>query len=306
MGALLGCSDAIERLRNYLPKVGASEANVLITGETGTGKERIAEAIHAASPRRRAPLVRINCAAIPDGLLESELFGHERGAFTGAHAAFAGRLRQAQGGTVFLDEIGEMSLFAQAKILRVLEAGELSPVGSVRSIPLDVRFVAATNQDLEMLVARNAFRADLYYRINVARLSLPPLRERRDDIMVFFEHFVAEFNGRTGCSVGRARASLQAVLQSYEWPGNIRELRNLVQAVFIDPPNGAIGLEHLPDHFQHVFAQHVTLRPTERDRLISALTATSWNRGRAAEQLHWSRMTLYRKMTHYQIGSSPK
>ena len=301
MYGIIGNSGAMERLRAYLPKLAASEANVLITGETGTGKERIAEAIHMLSTRRHAPMVRINCAAIPDGLLESELFGHERGAFTGAHAAYSGKLRLANGGLVFLDEIGEMTLHAQAKVLRVIETREILPVGGSRMQPLNARFIAATNQDLEALVLQGRFRSDLFYRINVARVSLPPLRERREDILAFFDHFLTEFNSHTGLKVAGADAKLKPCLLAYDWPGNVRELRNLIEAVFIDPPQGAIGLEHLPDHFRRIFANHVTVRPSERDRVISALSATAWNKSKAAEKLHWSRMTLYRKMSKYHL-----
>jgi transcriptional regulator with PAS, ATPase and Fis domain len=301
MNGIIGNSGAMERLRAYLPKLAASEASVLITGETGTGKERVAEAIHMLSPRGGAPMVRINCAAIPDGLLESELFGHERGAFTGAHNAYSGKLRLANGGTVFLDEIGEMSLHAQAKVLRVIETREILPVGGSRMLQLNARFIAATNQDLEILVLQGRFRSDLFYRINVARVFLPPLRERREDILDFFDHFLTQFNSHTGLEVTGADARLEPYLLAYDWPGNVRELRNLIEAVFIDPPRGAIGLEHLPEHFRRIFASHVTVRPSERDRVISALSATAWNKSKAAKQLRWSRMTLYRKMSKYNI-----
>lgn len=306
MSSILGSSEAMARLRAYLPKVAASEANVLITGETGTGKERVAEAIHGLSARRGGPIVRINCAAIPDGLLESEMFGHQRGAFTGAHANYPGRLRAANGGTVFLDEIGEMSLYAQAKILRVLETHEISPVGGGRAVPLDIRFVAATNQDVEALVLHNQFRSDLFYRINVARLFLPPLRERQEDIVEFFDHFVAEFSARAGRATDGPDGELRRYLLAYRWPGNVRELRNLVEAVFIDPPRGSIGLSDLPENFRRIFEHHVTVRPSERDRVIHALSATAWNKSKAAEQLQWSRMTLYRKMSKYHIAPSAR
>jgi DNA-binding NtrC family response regulator len=289
-----------------LPKVAASDANVLITGETGTGKERVAECIHDLSARHAGQLVRINCAAIPDSLLESEMFGHERGAFTGAHNSYLGKLRSANRGTVFLDEIGEMSPYAQARLLRVLETREVSPLGGLRTMPLDVRFIAATNQDLETLVAQNRFRSDLFYRVNVARLLLPPLRERREDIGVFFDHFLAEFSARARRPMCGADRTLKQCLLAHDWPGNVRELRNLVEAVFIDPPSGTIGLADVPEHFRRIFERHVTVRPSERDLVIHALLATDWNKSKAAEQLQWSRMTLYRKLTKYGISATSR
>src|SRR6185436_14293394 len=199
---LVGASRAMREVKQYLPKVDAADCNVLITGETGTGKERVAAWIHRHSRRAARPLVSINCAAIPDGLLESELFGFERGAFTGAHTAYAGKLRQAEGGTLFFDEIGDMSPSAQAKILRAIEAKEVCQLGGRRNVPIDVRIVAATNQDLETMVANQRFRKDLYYRLDVAHIHLPPLRERAEDIPLIFEHCLAEMNVRSGRHVG--------------------------------------------------------------------------------------------------------
>jgi transcriptional regulator with PAS, ATPase and Fis domain len=234
-------------------------------------------------------------------LLESELFGYERGAFTGAHGAFAGKLRLAQRGTVLLDEIGEMSGYAQAKLLRVIESREVFPLGANRAVPIDVRFIAATNQELEQLVMRNAFRKDLYYRFNVARIALPALRERKEDILSLFEHFLMQFNRQYQRQVQGPSQELGERLLQYEWPGNVRELRNLVEAIFIDPPAGQIALADLPEGFRQIFSGYANTPSLERERLIAVLDATHWNKSQAAAQLHWSRMTLYRKLAKYRL-----
>jgi two-component system response regulator HydG len=301
MESLVASSEAMVRLRAYLPKVARSDASVLITGETGTGKERVAETVHRLSPRCAEPFVCINCAAIPDSLVESELFGFERGAFTGAQSAYPGKLRLADRGTVFFDEIGEMSPLAQAKLLRAIETREIFPIGGSRAIALDIRVIAATNQDLEPLLATNGFRRDLYYRLNVARLHLPALRERREDIPPLFEHFLAEFNRRHGLAIRGASAELAECLINYDWPGNVRELRNLVEAIFIDPPVDIVAVADLPIAFQRIFAGFVHSESDERTRLLSILRSTKWNKSRAAAELKWSRMTLYRKLSKYKI-----
>ena len=302
--AIVGVSPAITALRAYLPKVARSSATVLITGATGSGKERIAEAIHALGPRADGPFVAVNCAALPDTLIESELFGHERGAFTGAIAASTGHLARADHGTLFLDEIGEMSAHAQAKLLRVLETRKVQPVGGSRSIAVDIRVIAATNLPLEALVTSGGFRVDLYYRLNVARLELPPLKDRREDIPLLLRHAIGERNAREQCAVGAPDPELLHCLMAHDWPGNVRELNNLVEAIFIDPPQGQIGLRHLPSVFRAMFVRYQTSVASERDRLICALEQTHWNKAKAAKQLQWSRMTLYRKLTKYRIDRS--
>jgi len=303
MDGIIGTSEAMARLRRYLPKVALSEATVLITGETGTGKEKLGELIHQMSPRNRAPIVRINCAAIPDSLFESELFGYERGAFTGAHVSYPGKLRLADGGTVFLDEIGEMTRFAQAKLLRTLESGEIFPIGARRVVPLNIRIVAATNQELEPLVERNEFRRDLYYRLNVARLQIPPLRDGREDILEFFRVFVRHFNQVRQLAVPGPGPELSRCLMHYDWPGNVREVRNVVEAIFIDPPACAIEIADLPDPFRRLFASYMIEVSSERDHLLSVLDATKWNKSQAAAKLNWSRMTLYRKLSKYDLSA---
>src|SRR5688572_3887950 len=198
---MIGNSLEIWKLKTYLRKVAMTNSHVLITGETGTGKELAAEYIHQHSARSTKPLVTINCAAIPDGLLESELFGYERGAFTGALSSYPGKLKLADGGTVLFDEIGEMSPYAQAKILRVIESNELYPLGARRSVPINIRIMAATNRDLDEEMQRNRFRQDLYFRLNVARIKLPPLRERKEDIPLLIDHFARIFSARVGCEI---------------------------------------------------------------------------------------------------------
>ena len=298
---IVGCSKAISELGRYLPKVALSNANVLITGATGTGKECVAEQIHRLGPRRDRPFVCINCAAIPDSLLESELFGHERGAFTGADQPYAGKIRFAEAGTVFLDEVGEMTLHAQAKILRLLENRELFPVGSGKAFRIDARFIAATNQDLEPLVTAHKFRADLFFRLNVARISLSPLAERKEDIPHLLDFFLNEHNLVNGCHVEGFSPELMHCFLRYDWPGNVRELRNLVEALFIDPPSGVVSLQNLPSSFRRIFCRFIDHAAVERERIIAALHETNWNKARAAELLQVSRMTLYRKIGKFGI-----
>jgi two-component system response regulator HydG len=291
-------------VRSYIRKVAQSDANVLISGPTGTGKELVAGSIHRASYRRSAPFISINCAAIPDALLESELFGYERGAFTGADESYPGKLSLANHGTVFLDEISEMSPLGQAKVLRVLETREVFPLGARRMAKIDVRFLAATNQDLEPLIERRAFRQDLFFRLNVGRIYLPSLRERREDILELFAYFIRQFNIQYRRGVQAPMPELASRLAEYDWPGNVRELRNCVEAVFIDPPDGPIGLEHLPESFQRIFRRHQEDGSSERDAIISTLSRTNWNKKMAARELQWSRMTLYRKLEKYKITGS--
>ncbi len=300
---MIGESRAMREIRVYLGQVAATDANVLISGETGTGKELAAEVIHAASRRATRPFVSINCAALPEGLLESELFGYERGAFTGAFARREGRLELAAGGTVFFDEIGDMSPHAQAKILRAIESRAVHRLGGSGGTSLDIRVIAATNRDLERAVTEGSFRQDLYFRLNVARVHLPPLRERPADLPLLMRHYIAEFNRRLGLAVmGFTHEALEQLL-AYEWPGNVRELRNVVEAAFVIRPQDRIGLEHLPEPFRRRLS---TGRPPreERDELLSALIASRWNKSKAAQRLHWSRMTLYRKLAKYHIVRS--
>jgi len=280
------------------------DSHVLITGETGTGKELAAQYIHGHSSRRAKPLVTINCAALPDGLLESELFGYERGAFTGAMSSYSGKLKLADGGTVLFDEIGDMSPYAQAKILRVIETKEVYPLGGRRSIPLDIRIIAATNRDLNQRMASNEFRQDLYFRLNVARVHLPPLRERKEDIPLLTDHFVQKFSAQSGKGIEGFSDEAMERLLSYDWPGNIRELMNLTERIFIDPPQDKITVADLPESMRYRRSVPQETVPAEREVLLYTLSQTNWNKSKAAEQLHWSRMTLYRKIAKYHIVAS--
>jgi DNA-binding NtrC family response regulator len=303
-GEIIGESRQMHDIRCYLRKIAATDTSTLITGETGTGKELAAEMIHRQSARRNQPWVCINCAAIPDGLLESELFGYERGAFTGAQTAREGTLKQADGGTVFFDEIGDMSPYAQAKVLRALESREARPLGAKREVGFDIRVIAATNRNLDNLIAEQKFRPDLFFRLNVASIHLPPLRTRKEDLLPLSRHYIARMNQRSGRDVeGFNPQTLESLLR-YDWPGNVRELKNLIEAVFIAPPLRWICFEDLPDGFRRRCQQSIALPDNERDRVLAALMATNWNKSQAAQKLRWSRMTLYRKMSRYQFLSS--
>lgn len=298
---LIGESFVVRKIKSFLLKIAAVDSHVLITGETGTGKELAARYMHARSSRHANPLIAINCAALPDGLLESELFGYEKGAFTGAQSTYPGKLKLADGGTVLFDEIGDMSLYAQAKILRVIESKEVYPLGAKRSIPLDIRIIAATNRDLTHLVSKKRFRQDLYFRLNVARVQLPPLRDRKSDIVGLVNYFLKELNHQFGLEIkGLTDEALELVLR-HDWPGNIRELKNMLEAIFIDPPPDRIAITDLPQWIRqpHQGEEHLSL--SEHELVLFALNATRWNKSKAAERLNWSRMTLYRKMLKYQI-----
>ena len=299
---MIGSGPRMGELQAYLERVAATDSTVLITGETGTGKELTAALIHRASRRHRRPFVHINCAAIPDTLLESELFGYERGAFTGAAAASPGKLKGADGGTVLFDEIGDMSVYAQAKILCLIESREIERLGGRRSVPVDLRLIAATNQDLDRLMAEGRFRKDLYFRLNVARIHLPPLRERKEDLAPLVDYYVREFSRRFGRDVDGVTDEALAALHHHDWPGNVRELRNVVESVFTTLCSRRIGLADLPPAYRGP-AGHGGPPPTEgeRDRLLAALSETKWNKSKAAARLHWSRMTVYRKMAKYRL-----
>ncbi|MDP1798747.1 MAG: sigma 54-interacting transcriptional regulator, partial [Planctomycetaceae bacterium] len=280
---IIGRSPAIQSVLTNVRRVAATDASVLIRGETGTGKELIARAIHSASQRRDKPLIKINCAALPEGLVESELFGHEKGAFTGAIAKRLGRFELADGGTIFLDEIGEIPLDIQAKLLRVLQEREFDRVGGKTPIKVDVRVIAATNRDLLKAVAEKTFREDLFYRLNVFPLVLPPLRDRAEDIPLLVRFLVDKFSMRIGKPVDGIGEVSMVLLQSYRWPGNIRELENVLERAIIlaDGPVVEIDAEMLPD------AQHSTestgttfnsgsLEAIERQHILSVLQQTDW------------------------------
>jgi DNA-binding NtrC family response regulator len=301
---LVGHSKPMEQLRRSIQRVATCDSNVLITGETGTGKELTAELIHANSRRRDRPFVSINCAAIPEGLLESELFGYERGAFTGAHAAREGKLQYAQGGTLFLDEVGDMTLYAQAKILRAIESRKVQRLGGNRDIAVNIRIIAATNQNLEQLTSQQKFRQDLFFRLNVARLHLPPLREHVDDIPELVETVVRELSPRVERRVDSVDPGFLEPLLRYGWPGNIRELRNVVESTIVFGTSNRITRRDLPPYLRALFASEERKRESEREKVLGALRACEWNRNDAAKLLGCSRMTLYRKMVKYDLFTS--
>ncbi len=300
---IIGKSNPIKHVKDYLLKVAAVDCNVFITGETGTGKELVAEQIHINSSRKENPFICINCAAIPENLVESEMFGYEKGAFTGAVSSRKGKLELVAGGSAFFDEIGDMSLFAQAKILRALEQKEVYHIGGKNSIPVSARFIAATNHDPEYLLKKGKFREDLYYRLNVARVHLPPLRERKEDILLIMNRFLQDLNIKFGRNVEGFSSEVLNSLIKYDWPGNIRELKNIMEASFINMPLKKITFTDLPVLFQKRLKEHESLPYKEKDRLMSALYTANWNKSKAARQLQWSRMTLYRKMAKYNIIS---
>ncbi|MCF6147080.1 MAG: sigma 54-interacting transcriptional regulator [Candidatus Kuenenia sp.] len=303
---MIGEHPSIQETKKSINIVAPTESNVLITGETGTGKELVAELIHKKSERSRKPFVCINCTAIPETLLESELFGHERGAFTGANVSQEGLLKQGTGGTVFFDEIGDMSLYNQAKILRVIESKEIQRLGGHRSAPLDIRIIAATNQDLDQLMTEGKFRKDLYFRLNISRIHLPPLRERREDIPLLLDHFIQNLNHQFHRSAEGFTDDAMDWLVQYYWPGNVREMKNLLETIFVYLTSQRISLKDIPEHFRNRLANINNLPKDEQEQLLSALLSTNWNISKAAIKLRWSRMTMYRKMQKYHITKYKK
>jgi len=300
--SIIGESPAMREIRRRVPRVASTDSHVLITGETGTGKELLAEAVHGGSPRRHKPMIAINCAAIPDSLLESELFGYAKGAFTGADANSEGKLKAADKGTVFLDEIGDMSPYGQAKILRMLESKQIQRLGCNRAVPIDVRVIAATNQDLEQLSNEHKFRQDLYFRLNVARIHLPPLRQRKEDILALIDYYIARLNRQFGRKVSGITEEALDCLLAYDWPGNVRELKNLLESIFVEGVSQEIFFADLPLQFRLRCNELKSLSENERERLLWALSSTNWNKSKAAGKLQWSRMTVYRKMAKYNIA----
>lgn len=295
---LVGDSPALCALRAFVRKLAPTQTTVLITGETGTGKEVVAAMVHRLSKRAKAPLVALNCAAIPDTLIEGELFGYERGAFSGAATAHPGKLKLADGGTVLLDEVGELSLAAQAKLLRALETGEAYPLGARRPSRFDIRIIASTNRDLLAAVEAGMFRADLYYRLAVAKIALPPLSARPEDIAPIAQHLWRRIAADAGrMDIFLDQSTLRA-LEGYQWPGNARELRNVLEVALINCEGDRVSAEHLP------FAAPVVpaCGGDERSLLSAALRRAGGNKSVAANDLRCSRMTLYRRMARAGIG----
>ena len=309
-GKLIGCSRSLGRVWNSIRMVAPTDSSVLIQGETGTGKELVARAIHDESPRREMPFVVFNCAAIPSGLLESELFGHERGAFTGALMQTTGRFQRADGGTLFLDEIGDLPLELQPKLLRVLQEQEFERVGSTRAIHVDVRIVAATNQNLGQMVQDRRFRADLFYRLNVFPIGLPPLRERTEDIAPLVRHFAGRFAQRMNRTIHHIPGELMEILRQHDWPGNVRELQNLVERAVIMSPGPEL---RLPQHELKTFVRRdtpaamQTLAAVEKDHIQTVLREVKWvvgGRDGAAARLGMPRTTLLYRMRKLGIVQS--
>jgi DNA-binding NtrC family response regulator len=303
LSEFLGGSAPARAIRDAIVRVAAAPCNVLVTGETGTGKELTASLVHRLSRRRLQPFVCLNCAAVPETLLESELFGYERGAFTGASAANPGKLQSADGGTVFLDEIGDLSLSGQAKLLRVLESGEIHRLGASRAIRIDVRIVAATHRDLESMCRSGAFRFDLFYRLNVARLHLLPLRDRPEDVPPLVAHYLGVLSASFGRQFQGVTPAAMELLLSHPWPGNVRELRNVLESAFVHAPGPFIEASDLPFHSRISGPDQLPVHG-ECDRVKAALAQTHWNVTRAAGLLQWSRMTVYRKIAQYGLARS--
>jgi two-component system nitrogen regulation response regulator NtrX len=308
---IIGESDVMRRLREHIATAAPSTGRVLIHGENGSGKELVARAIHALSARREAPFVEVNCAAIPEELIESELFGHERGAFTGALARRRGKFETADSGTVFLDEIGDMSLKTQAKVLRALEEQAFERVGGRETLKVDVRVIAASNRDLPSLIAQGAFREDLFYRLNVIPIEVPPLRARKEDVPALVEHFIRVFCAENGKRLKTVAPAALTWFMTYEWPGNVRELRNMVERLVIMVPGDGIGPDDLPpplrpkSELAPALGEGKPLKEArdsfERAYILAELRAQDWNMTRTAERLGIERSHLYRKIRAYGI-----
>ncbi|HXJ23188.1 MAG TPA: sigma-54 dependent transcriptional regulator [Polyangia bacterium] len=315
LGNLIGRSAVMQEIFALIRRLSGSAASVLVTGASGTGKELVAKAIHFNSPRRERPFVALNCAAIPDTLLESELFGYKRGAFTDARTDRAGIFLEADGGTIFLDEIAELSPALQAKLLRVLQEGEIRPLGAARSEKVDVRVVAATNKELEARLIDGTFREDLYYRLNVINIHLPALRDRAEDILPLAEHFLTRSTTKAGKEVRGFHETARKALLAYGWPGNVRELENVVERAVALAEEALVQPEDLPqairerrmtaeDDLSAAVARGLTLDELEREYIKRVLAAESGNKTRAAQRLGLDRKTLYRKLEEYDAAGA--
>ncbi len=308
--SIVGHSPQMENIFEKIRQVAPTKANVLVQGETGTGKELIAKAIHFNSPRKRKPFIAVNCGALTQTLLESELFGHEKGAFTGAVKQKPGRFEMANGGTIFLDEIGETTPELQVRLLRVLQESEFERVGGTKPVKVDVRVIAATNRDLKKEVELGNFREDLYYRLNVIRIDIPPLRERPDDISLIAGHFLKHFNDEHGKSLS-LNPKTMSLLQNYHWPGNVRQLRTIMESSVILTSGKEINPKNLPDEIRSETAPAnsirlrvgMTVSDAERELIKATLAEYGGNKAKAARTLGLGRKTLYRKLEEYSIES---
>jgi two-component system, NtrC family, nitrogen regulation response regulator NtrX len=307
---MIGASPAMKQVFHLIDRVAAKDATVMITGESGTGKELVAHAIHHNSPRAAAPFVRMNCAAVPETLIESELFGHVRGAFTNALFEKKGKFQAADGGTLFMDEIGDLSLSAQSKVLRAVETGEVAKVGSEKLEETDIRLISATNKDLSAMAAADSFRKDLFHRINVIEIRIPPLRDRKEDILPIAEHFLDEYSGQYNIQRKQLTADAESMLLMREWKGNVRELRNMMEklVVLVDGPRiggqeVALVLDEacLTPAFQQAKTYKQTKEQFEKSYLLRMLKTSGWNIQKTAEAIDMPRSLLYRKMEKYGI-----
>ena len=306
---VIGQTPIVQQLLRMVQKIAQTDSTVLITGETGVGKELIARAIHSASQRKSHPFVKVNCAAIPDTLLESELFGHEKGAFTGAVTNKPGRFEIAHQGTLFLDEIGEIPLHLQTKLLGVLQDKSFERLGGVKTTKVDVRIITATNQDLPSAVQAGKFRSDLFYRLNVVPIHIPPLRERKDDLIPLVNHLLDKFTSKYGKKIGTLPPEVMASFSNYDWPGNIRELENVLERMVVMSETDSLNLDQVPREIRGVVSrtEATTLKEkietlsqlTEKQMIIDALNKTNQNRTLAARVLGISRRTLQNKIKEY-------
>ncbi len=313
---MIGASSSMQNVYRQLAQIADSESTVLITGESGTGKELVARALHRQSSRSAGPFVAVNCAALTDTLLESELFGHARGAFTDAKSARRGLFLQAEGGTLLLDEIGDFPLSLQSKLLRALEERSLRPVGSDVEIPFNVRVIATTNRDLESAVEEKLFREDLFFRINVIHIELPPLRERGDDILLLAKHFIKQLATRTDKRVSGISGTAAEKLLDYAWPGNVRELRNAIERAVALTKYEKLAVDDLPEkiHSYHAAeivigsnaSELISMEETEKRYILHVLKTAGGNKTHAARILGFDRKTLYRKLQFYKIDQSDK
>ena len=301
---IISKSKRMQEIFSILPDIAESDSTVLIEGKSGTGKELIARAVHNLSRRRDKPIVVINCAALPDNLLESELFGYKAGAFTDAKRDKPGRIAAADGGSIFLDEIGELSQNIQIKLLRFLQEREYEPLGSVKTIRADVRIIAATNRDLLESVQSGDFRQDLYYRLNVVNITLPPLSDRKEDIPILIRHFIKRYNSMKGKHIEGVSDDVINILMEYDYPGNIRELENIIEHAFVLCKGSTIAVEHLPSHLREekrYFNSIKNLKEFERLYIYRLLEKNNWNRKKTAKELGIDQSTLWRKIKKYDL-----
>ncbi len=315
---ILGNSLQMIKLKEMLPIFASSDTTLLIEGETGTGKDLLAEIIHKLSPRANHPFIKVNCGALPETLLESELFGHVKGAFTGATSDKPGMFKLANGGTLFLTEIGDLPLNLQVKLLTFLDDKEFYPLGSTKKVKVDVRVIAATNKNLKQMVKEGKFREDLFYRLNVLRIQLPPLREREDDILILADHFLKEFADKTNKRIKGFSESAIKILKSYKYPGNVRELKNIIEYAVHVCLEEIISEKHFPEYvitsvkeefeenkkveiknFKNRDSERSTLEEIEKRRIIEVLINVGGKKSEAAKKLGWSRSTLWRKLKEY-------